>query len=47
LRENLTAFRDVLAEIEKLQQFDLTDIHPLWLRAAGKRTMSCLLDVNR
>jgi hypothetical protein len=32
LRENLIAFRDVLAEIEKLRQLD---IHQLWLRAPG------------
>jgi hypothetical protein len=26
--ENLVAFRDILAEIEKLRQLDLTDVHP-------------------
>lgn len=28
LQHNLAAFRDVLAEIEKLRQLDLTDVHP-------------------
>jgi putative NADH-flavin reductase len=28
LERNLAAFRDILAEIQKLRQLDLTDIHP-------------------
>ena len=28
LRENLAAFRGILAEIKKLRELDLTDIHP-------------------
>lgn len=28
LQHNLAAFRDVLAEIEKLRRLDLTDVHP-------------------
>ena len=28
LQHNLEAFRDVLAEIEKLRRLDLTDVHP-------------------
>ena len=28
LGENLAAFRDILREIEKLRQLDLTDVHP-------------------
>ena len=28
LRENLAAYRSILAEIQKLRQLDLTDIHP-------------------
>jgi putative NADH-flavin reductase len=28
LQENLAAYRSILAEIQKLRQLDLTDIHP-------------------
>lgn len=28
LAENLAAYRDILAEIRKLQSLDLTDVHP-------------------
>jgi hypothetical protein len=28
LGENLAAFHDILREIEKLRQLDLTDVHP-------------------
>jgi putative NADH-flavin reductase len=28
LEYNLAAFRDILAEIQKLRQLDLTEIHP-------------------
>jgi putative NADH-flavin reductase len=28
LQQNLAAFRDILTEIHKLRQLDLTDIHP-------------------
>jgi hypothetical protein len=28
LQENLAAFRGILAEIKKLRELDLTDIHP-------------------
>jgi len=28
LSQNLAAFRDILAQIQKLRQLDLTDVHP-------------------
>jgi hypothetical protein len=29
LKENLSAFREVLKEIQKLRELDLTDVHPV------------------
>ena len=44
LQENLAAYRGILAEIQKLRELDLTDIHPavifeptaVWRKEPGK-----------
>jgi hypothetical protein len=35
LAENLAAYRDILAEIRKLRELDLTDVHPVVVFDAG------------
>ena len=35
LGQNLAAYRDILAEIRKLRELDLTDIHPVVLFDPG------------
>ena len=35
LAQNLAAYRDILAEIRKLRELDLTDVHPVVAFDAG------------
>ena len=35
LAQNLAAYRDILAEIRKLRELDLTDVHPVVVFDAG------------
>jgi hypothetical protein len=35
LAENLVAYRDILAEIRKLRELDLSDLHPVVVFDAG------------